>query len=586
VFLLAAAPALCANVARQEPRVRAVLCLSTLAVGVAAAALRSPAFGLFAALAVLGAAVWATERRDEVRAGALLVAASGALGAVTELVFVWDRMNTVFKYYLEMWLMLGSGAAVLAWAFARSARPRARRAFGAGLAVATAGGLFTSVTGAAGFLAHPFAASDVPTLDGMAYLERTGRGAELAAFRWLNREMPGIPVIVEAQGPPYQAFSRVSMNTGLPTLVGWEYHLFQQGRSRQELAARAGNVREIYESADLARAEELLRGYRVDLLFVGPLERDTYGAAGAAKFAASSMVQPVFRHGEVTIYATPGRARGAKTWIDPVPVESIALPVRAPLREPRDIALAPDGTLVVADFGNRRVQRLGRDLQPVGAFGRQGGEGGAFRDPCGIAVDDEGNVIVADTWNHRIQTLGADGRALAAWGGGLYGPRGVAVAPDGGVYVTDTGNHRVLRFSPDGTPHVIVQGVLDNPVGIAVAPGGEIYVADTGHRRVAVFSPDGAPLRAWKVPGWVPAPRMEPYLAVGPDGIVWVTEPTSRQVLLFAPDGTPVGTASGDRPLELPLGIAVIDTDTAAVTDAATGRVVEVRRGGRPRHGN
>jgi DNA-binding beta-propeller fold protein YncE len=128
--------------------------------------------------------------------------------------------------------------------------------------------------------------------------------------------------------------------------------------------------------------------------------------------------------------------------------------------------------------------------------------------------------------------------------------------------------------------------VLDNPIGIAVGPDGHLYVADTGHRRVAVFSPDGTALREWRVPGWQPAPRMEPYLAVGPDGLVWVTEPTSRQVLLFGPDGTPVATAWGDRPLELPLGIAVIDARTAAVTDAVSGMVVEVRRDGTSRPGS
>jgi len=579
IFLALALPALAMSLVRST-HVHAWRKWLAAASVVAAAVLgswHSGASGLFVAWTVLAAIVWLIDTRSAVRIGAVLVGFAGALGLATETVFVWDRMNTVFKYYLEMWLLLGSGAAVLAWS-ARANAPRGwRLALTVAMAALTTAGLFTSATGLVGFLREPHARSAVPTLDGLAYMA-SGSPLELDAYQWLNREVEGIPVLLEASGPPYQAFGRVSMNTGLPTVLGWQYHLIQQGRPRDQVEARAMDVRAIYETTDPARAAALLRRYHIDLVFVGPLERQTYPAAGLAKFASIAMLQPVFQNREVTIYATVGRAGTVKTWIDAVAPLTLTPPVDAPLREPRGVAVSPDGTIVVADFGNRRVQRVGADLRPVGAFGRQGDAPGEFRDPCGIAVDSAGNVWVADTWNHRIQKFTEDGRPLEEWHADLWGPRGIAVTADGTVYVTDTGHGRVVRFTPGGESHVLIDGdALDNPVGLAVDTRGEIFVADAGHQRIAVFDQEGRQLREWPV-RWRPDARMEPYLTVGPDGVVWVTDPAGRQVLLFDRGGRALGVAVATAPLGLPLGIAVRDRNTAVVADAGAGRLIEVRR--------
>lgn len=544
--------------------------VAALAIG----AVRSPSCGLFAFLALVGAVIWATTRREEVRIGALLIAAAGGAGVVTETAFLWDRMNTVFKFYLQMWLLLGSGAAVFAWVALGRASGRRRTAMAAAFAVTAAAAAFTSVTALIGYVRTPHAPTGAATLDGLAYLRQTGP-SELQAFKWLNREIRGIPVLLEAQGPSYQAFSRVSMNTGLPTVLGWDYHLVQQSRPPDEIAARAAEVRELYETTSLTRAERLLRKYHIDLVFVGPLERQTYAAAGLEKFAGWPLLETVFRNRDVTIYATPGRRSSVKTWIEPVPRAAAA----GVLREPRALATAPDGTVYVADFGNRRVQRFSADLGVVDAFGSEGSGPGDFRDPCGIAVSDDGTVWVADTWNHRIQKLAPDGRQLAEWRAGMYGPRGITVSDAGDVYVTDTGNHRVLRFAPDGEASVIVPpGSLDHPVGIALGRDGDIYVADSGHRRVVVIAKDGTLRQQWRIDGWSDTARREPYLALGPDGVVWVTDPSGGRVLLFDATGAALGEAAAASPLRQPLGIAVIDADRALVTDASSGRIVEVRR--------
>ena len=434
------------------------------------------------------------------------------------------------------------------------------------------------MTGAIGFIRHPHAVSPAVTLDGTAYLEGANP-SELAAYQWINREIPGIPVMLEAHGDPYQAFSRVSMNTGLPTLLGWQYHLFQQGRSRSEIEARAGHVRELYKTEDPVRFEALLDDYGIDFIFVGALEQRAYGADVAERLARSSLVEPVFKSGAVTIFARPGRVSTVKTWIEkPTPPPPRIDPL-SPLREPRGIAVAKDGSIFVADFGNRRIQRLGADATPLSAFGVAGDGPGQFRDPCGIAVGMDGRIWVADTWNHRIQVLTPDGRQVMEWRPDLYGPRGIALSADGNVYVTDTGHKRVLRFTPDGAFEVIADHtVVADPIGIAIDRRGEVYVADAAARRIVVLSSAGRVLRQWPIDGWQPGARMEPYVAVGPDDVVWVTDPPNHRVLLFAQDGAPLGVATAAAPLKLPLGIAIVDRTTAVVTDAEANTVVRVRR--------
>ena len=48
------------------------------------------------------------------------------------------------------------------------------------------------------------------------------------AFAWLRRSVVGSPVVLEASVPPYRWGSRVSVYTGLPTVIGWDWHQRQQ----------------------------------------------------------------------------------------------------------------------------------------------------------------------------------------------------------------------------------------------------------------------------------------------------------------------------------------------------------------------
>ena len=132
------------------------------------------------------------------------------------------------------------------------------------------------------------------TLDGTAFMENAahvedgqtfGLGPDLEAIRWLQDNVEGSPVILEAHNEQYHWSARIANYTGLPTVLGWPWHQIQQRLDyREEIPRRAADVAEIYNTTQMTRAEELLRRYDVAYVVVGELERIYYGKQGLSKF--------------------------------------------------------------------------------------------------------------------------------------------------------------------------------------------------------------------------------------------------------------------------------------------------------------
>jgi sugar lactone lactonase YvrE len=197
------------------------------------------------------------------------------------------------------------------------------------------------------------------------------------------------------------------------------------------------------------------------------------------------------------------------------------------LDTPSAIALAPDGTLIVAETGAHVIRRIdpqsGRVSLIAGVPGRAGyldgsGAEALFDGPIGVAVGSDGLIFVADTYNDRIRTIGPDGLVHTLAGGepGFIDaagaearfdtPCGVAVAADGSAIVADTGNQRLRRVGLDGAVTTIAgtgeTGGLDGPalgasfnepIGVAVGPDGTIYVTDAGGPGLRVYKAGEAP---------------------------------------------------------------------------------------------
>ncbi|HPC81967.1 MAG TPA: DUF2298 domain-containing protein [Thermoanaerobaculaceae bacterium] len=549
-----------------------------LAVAAAAAVLMAPglvpgreaASRSVALLAAILLAVLLAGMRDASPASRLpLALAAMAVGLVLgcEFVFVWDRMNTIFKFYLDAWLLVTVAAAgLLPRVFAAGGWGGRmwRLAVGAACTVAA----FTAVTGAWGAVTGRHTAGPRCTLDGMAYLEHRAPH-EKAAFDWLNRSVKGLPVVVEAFGPSYQEYARVSMNTGLPTVLGWEYHVFQRSQSRTAIEQRKRDIELVYTSPSPLLVADALARHHVGLVFVGRLERQTYRGANLGNFRTwNDLLVLLYENPEVSIFGVRDNLPGtfpltAREAGRDETGEPQALP--GYWREPRGVACDRVGNAVVADFGHHRIQVVAPDSTAVAVWGRKGTAPGELTEPTDVAVGPDGSIFVADTWNARVQVFDPEGVALREWSGDFYGPRGIAVGRDGSVWVADTGNHRIVHFTSDGRQlgswgeHGNAPGALFEPMGLAVDAAGHLVVCDSGNGRVQVFRPDGTLLTLFAVPGWRREVFSEPHVAVDAAGLLWVTVPLAGEIRAYSPQGQlrqTIQTASLVPPVAIPIGIA------------------------------
>ncbi len=251
------------------------------------------------------------------------------------------RQNTVFKFYIQVWLMfsiVGGVALSILWTASERWRWFIRVpwtvilvgliAIASLFPVMAARGKATfrmdTVTNADGTKAeYPL------TLDGMEFMTLARRyegdsdvsavhpdrmpfelADDYAMIRWLQENVQGSPTIIEGLGDDtqYRWNSRISIYTGLPAVQGWNFHQRQQrtldpfGRM---VEFRNANVNAFYETANIAAAWQILQHYNVEYVIVGNLERAYTGDVGLAKFPEMvelGLLEPVFESGDSTIY--------------------------------------------------------------------------------------------------------------------------------------------------------------------------------------------------------------------------------------------------------------------------------------------
>ncbi len=258
-----------------------------------------------------------------------------------------ERMNTVFKFYIQAWLMLGiaSGVALL-WVFeimaerrasdaeqpapqhAQNATPKTQSAFRAVFIIAFAFAFFLAALYPA--FAVPAKVNDryVSTaprgLDGMAYMTQavcdgarcTGRDGtrfdlihDYEAIKWMQDNVKGSPTILEGNtsGQQYTWSNRYSIYTGLPAVLGWQWHMRQQRGSLDDrvIYDRDADVTSFYESSDANFARAILDRYDVKYVVVGPLERAYYANLNTNKFAEmmeAGDLRVAYQNAGVTLY--------------------------------------------------------------------------------------------------------------------------------------------------------------------------------------------------------------------------------------------------------------------------------------------
>ena len=229
------------------------------------------------------------------------------------------RMNTVFKFYFQAWTLLSiaSGVAVV-WAYERVKKwgRRSGAIWNLGVVVLMAIASSYTLLATLAKIADRIDPRAGPGLDGMAFMETSqyhdnGQVVELGpdydAIIWLQENVVGSPVIVEAHAPEYKYGSRYSIYTGLPGVVGWNWH------QRQQRAITPGNLitdrveatDRFYREEDIQQAMEFVLRYDVKYVVVGGYERVYYPYSGLEKFGRMvelGMLEVAYDNGEVVVY--------------------------------------------------------------------------------------------------------------------------------------------------------------------------------------------------------------------------------------------------------------------------------------------
>jgi YYY domain-containing protein len=258
----------------------------------------------------------------------VLIACALGLTLIVEIVVLdgdIGRMNTVFKFYMQVWLLLSvccGPAAIWSWHILKT-KTTGKRVWQAALALL----LFAAAL-------YPFLATkakwdvrmnpEAPnTLDGMAFMPYVQYGdtdyagnsvtIDLAndyqALRWMQRQIDGSPVIAEAHsGNPYRSIgNRVAMYTGLPSIIGWDWHQRQQRAvlPGDLVSRRIQDVNTLYNTPNTLEARSILDKYDVSYIYTGDLERAYYQPEGIAKFEQMVIdgdLEIAYQDSAVTIY--------------------------------------------------------------------------------------------------------------------------------------------------------------------------------------------------------------------------------------------------------------------------------------------
>ena len=283
-------------------------------------------FTLAVLLAAVGVGVLLRDRPDGAQLGFVLMLALVSLSLVVGLDFLRvegdiDRLNSIFKFYLQVWVMLGIASAYLLWRLFRTQRsflPRVayiRQGWKVALVVLVLSAAIYPVLGTQdrlrdrfGGYVTPLTLNGVAFMEGVAFREHSGDLIYLAAdyegIRWLQQNVVGSPVVLEAVTPSYRWGGRVSMYTGLPSVIGWQWHQEQQRWGyAYEVGWRTRDVQTIYSTDDTELALEVMRKYGVRYVYLGHLER-IYFPEGMEKFedGLGGALEKVFDNGETAIY--------------------------------------------------------------------------------------------------------------------------------------------------------------------------------------------------------------------------------------------------------------------------------------------
>jgi DNA-binding beta-propeller fold protein YncE len=218
------------------------------------------------------------------------------------------------------------------------------------------------------------------------------------------------------------------------------------------------------------------------------------------------------------------------------------------LEKPEGIAVAPDGSIFIADYTTGYVKKYNSDFKWTLTFSEYGTAPGQNIKSEFMDIHD-GKLYMPEAGNHRVNVFDLDGKFLYLFGGEgsepdkLNVPESAKFGPNGLVYVADLKNDRVQVFDKDGKFVKLFgktgsgPGELKTPAGIGIDRNGNVYVAEIGNDRVQVFDKDGNHLTMWgrKGSGTGEFGNLHGLFVDKETGWVYVADTANNRVQVFKP---------------------------------------------------
>lgn len=271
---------------------------------------RLPASGVLGLVSIVLITVVLTRARRGANDGAHFVLILGALALylvfAAELFFVHDlfgnRMNTVFKFYYQAWIVLSvvGGYGVYAWwKYHPSLAGRALLFSRTGMAIIAVIAISSVYFSVASAVSKTVASGLGPSLDSLSFLE--SREQEEKDVIDQIREIADFDdVLVEAVGGSYSDHGRIAASSGVPAVIGWVFHERQWHGTDEAFADREGDVETIYTTDNENELRELIEKYSLTILVVGPREIAAYGNIDMSLF--DTLGDRIIEHGEYTVF--------------------------------------------------------------------------------------------------------------------------------------------------------------------------------------------------------------------------------------------------------------------------------------------
>ena len=229
------------------------------------------------------------------------------------------RMNTVFKFYLQAWTFFSISSSWYLFNIIKEMRVWQNKYLKKGIRILiyllSISVLLFPIIASFDKMTDRISQKTPLTLDGMEYMrystytennEEMNLNQDYALIQWMQDNIEGSPVIIEANVPEYRWGNRITIYTGLPGVIGWNWHQRQQRAINPPdwIYNRIEDVNTFYSTGDMKTAKTIIDKYSIDYVVVGQLEKIVYDEEGIEKFShyKNNYFEKIYDSDDTTLY--------------------------------------------------------------------------------------------------------------------------------------------------------------------------------------------------------------------------------------------------------------------------------------------